>query len=233
MMKPTQDSDHLEALLAELPMESPSADTSAAIRQTVMADLRPAGSRSAAGRAGLVMLTGALGVVGVVASYGRPGLPGSHQQMTAAVVSGLMVVLAGLALGGAISPGTIGLPSRRSRGVLVAGLVAAWTLFVFINAATSGGEHECPNSPFSCVLRSLAAGVLIGGAWLWLWRRTDPWTPRVGGALIGACAGCIASAGVGVACLTTATQHLVIGHLLAVPVLAIAGVLVARRFLAP
>jgi hypothetical protein len=68
---------------------------------------------------------------------------------------------------------------------------------------------------------------------MWVWRRADPWSPRVTGAFIGAASGCIATAGVSVACTMQHAGHLMLGHWLAVPLLALAGALVARRTLAP
>ncbi len=199
----------------------------------MVADLKPVHPPSALGRAGLVMVTGAVGVASVVTTFGMASLSGTRSQIIAAIVSGVMVMAAGIALGGALSPATSRLPSRRSRALLILGLVAVWTLFIFANGALSTGANECPNSLWSCLTRGLVTGTVLLGAWLWIWRRSDPWTPRVGGALMGALAGTIASAGLGVACLTTSSLHLLSGHWLIVPLLAGAGCLLARRAVAP
>ncbi len=68
---------------------------------------------------------------------------------------------------------------------------------------------------------------------MWVWRKTDPWTPRLSGALIGACAGIIASTSVGIVCAAGHGGHVLVGHWLVVPLLAIAGFAVSRRVLAP
>jgi len=228
----TRSSEPIDDLLADLPMEGPSSNTRQAIRGAVMADLAPVRGLSAVGRAALVMLTGVLAIVAVVSSYGTASVSGSPPQIIAAAVGGVLVVVAGVALGGALSPAMARLPSRRSRALLVVGLVIAWSAFVFAIAALSA-EHGCPYSSWGCLLRTLGTGTVLLGAWLWIWRRSDPWTPRVGGALIGALAGAIASAGGGIACLANSSVHLVVGHWLVVPLLAGAGALLARRAVAP
>ena len=53
------------------------------------------------------------------------------------------------------------------------------------------------------------------------------------GALIGACAGAIASAAAGIPRAVEQVDHLLIGHWLAVALLALADALLARRVLAP
>jgi hypothetical protein len=76
-------------------------------------------------------------------------------------------------------------------------------------------------------------GVIGGAAFMWVWRKTDPWTPRLSGAFIGVAAGVVSSAHVGIVCAGDHGGHLMVGHWLVVPLMALLGFLASRRVLAP
>jgi hypothetical protein len=212
---------------------SPSEATRDAIRRAVMADLEPGEVLSVKRRAAYVFAAGVASAALVVVSYGAAGVHGLAKHVVATVVAGVVAALAALAIGGSFTPSMQARLGRSSRGLFVASLIVAWTLYVFSGMTDQALGTAFAGPALGCGLRSMLAGLLGCGAFMFIWRRTDPWTPRISGALIGGCAGTIASAGVGIPCAAEHGGHLLIGHWLAVPLLALFGALVARRVLAP
>lgn len=213
--------------------EGPSEATRRAIRQAVLRDLEPVPAVSMGRRALYVLLAGMASALLVVVSYGGSGLEGLHRHLAATVVAGVVAGLAALAIAGSFTPKLQARLGRSRRGLIVATLVTAWTLYISSGITEHALTTAHIDPALGCGLRSLVAGLVGFGAFLYIFRRTDPWTPRVSGALIGACAGIITSAGVGIPCVTSHGGHLFLGHWLAVPVLALIGALVARRVLEP
>jgi hypothetical protein len=83
-----------------------------------------------------------------------------------------------------------------------------------------------------CVVTTiaLAAGPLI--AFAWLRRGSDPASPRLTGAALGAAAGAWGDAAHVPICGYTAPAHIIIGHILPVALLALVGVIVGDRVVA-
>jgi hypothetical protein len=220
--------------LPPLPIpEGPSAATSDAIRKAVHDDMCPVKRRSLGHRMFFVLAAGLATGVLVVVSFGGFGLTGVSRHVAATIVCSLLAGLAALALGGSFTPRIQALPPKSTRMLLLATLVVTWSLYLVAGVADQALATALSASSVGCGLRSTLAGAIGAAAFLWIWRKTDPWTPRLSGALIGACAGAIASAGVGIPCPPAHGGHMVVGHWLAVPVLALLGALVAPRVLSP
>jgi hypothetical protein len=66
-----------------------------------------------------------------------------------------------------------------------------------------------------------------------LWRRTDPLTPGISGALLGLVGGMGSALGMGVACPSHETWHLCVSHGVVVASLVVLGAAAGRRVLAP
>jgi hypothetical protein len=111
-------------------------------------------------------------------------------------------------------------------------LVAGWSIFIatMLIGATS---FDFEATGLMCALRGGGGGLIAGAAMLWIWRKSDPWTPRASGAVVGAAAGCIATAAVGLACSLPEPGHIVLGHWAMVPLLALLGASLGRRVLRP
>jgi hypothetical protein len=122
---------------------------------------------------------------------------------------------------------------RDTRIVAVAMIIAGWALYLVSTNNQVAWSSALNAMAGGCAMRSIGAGMLGGAAFMWVWRKSDPWSPRVSGALIGACAGIIASAHVGIVCAGGHGGHVLVGHWLVVPLLAIAGFAIAPRVLAP
>lgn len=80
---------------------------------------------------------------------------------------------------------------------------------------------------------ALLFGALVAGGALFAWRRTDPYTPGISGALIGVVAGLATGSGMTVACGSHEAFHACFAHGLVVFALAALGFGFGRRLLAP
>ena len=76
-------------------------------------------------------------------------------------------------------------------------------------------------------------GALVAGGALFAWRRTDPYTPGISGALIGVVAGLSSGSGMTMACASHEMFHACFAHGLVVFALAALGFGFGRRLLAP
>jgi hypothetical protein len=211
--------------------ERPSAATRDSIRAVIAADLAPVRSRSLGGRALLVGVA-ALGAAVLVAP--SPPVPGLKPAYGRAILAGVMAVLAATAsIVASFAPIGGRRLGARSKLLLAAVLLAGWLTYVvsIAHGATAAGVVEA--TAIGCGARSLVAGLLLGAAAFRVFRHADPWAPRQSGALIGMAAGCVSAAGVGVGCASCDLGHLLVGHALGLPVLALIGALAARRRLQP
>ena len=84
-----------------------------------------------------------------------------------------------------------------------------------------------------CAGVALLMGALVAGGALFAWRRTDPYTPGISGALIGVVAGLATGSGMTVACSSHEAYHACLAHGLVVFALAALGFGFGRRLLAP
>lgn len=219
--------------LPEMSFGSPSAATGEAIREAVAADLEKVVPRSLGTRLVHALVMAVIVGVLTIASFGPNAFTGSFAAPELLAV-GALVAVGAVVLVGAAFWSRLEAVSRDGRALVVLGILAAWSIYLLTDAADADLSTALEGASLGCGLRSLGAGVLGGAAFMWVWRKADPWTPRVTGALIGTCAGVVASAHVGVVC--SGAQHgghLLVGHWLAVPLTALVGVLVSRRVLAP
>ncbi len=217
--------------LFERPPDGPSEATSKLIRQAVADEMKPVQSSSVYQRA-LAGLVAALATVAVVmVSYGQEGvhaLSSPRGLMAVAVLGALMATTLVVAM---FVPRLQRGLGWGGRALLAAAVVSGWALLLWF---FSGGD-ACAGGGlgYGCGLRALGGGLIAAAATMWVWRKTDPWSPRAGGAIVGATAGSIACAAVNVACATHDAGHIIVGHWLAVPLLALVGALAAPRVLRP
>lgn len=94
-------------------------------------------------------------------------------------------------------------------------------------------EHLVTRLSMSCFLHVLLTGSIAAGISAFIWRRSDPFTPRLTGALLGAFGGLLGVLSVGLTCPSSEGWHLLFGHGLSVCVLAALGALFGRRILSP
>lgn len=211
--------------------EGPSAATRDAIRSVIAADLAPVRSRSLRERA-LLVGAAAIGAAALVAPL--PSAPGLRPGFVRPLVVGLVAVLAATTtIVASFAPIGGRRLAARTKLLLAAALVTAWSFYVVSIAHAATAASMVERKAIGCGVRSLVAGLLLGGVAFRVFRHADPWAPRQSGALIGVAAGCVTAAGVGVGCASSDLGHLLVGHALGLPLLALVGVLAARRRLQP
>lgn len=211
----------------------PGAATRDAIRAAVEADLAPVRARSFGVRAAIVVAGVALAVATAAPAFGMNPAGATPDRERATIAGAVMTLVGTLAMVGAFAPS--GRPRLGARGKLVAlgVLLVGWTGYLLVIATAPAPASGLQTGALACGLRSIMSGLFAGFAAIWAFRYADPWTPRRTGALIGAASGCIAAAAVDIGCGVSDLGHLLVGHGLVVPLLAVAGALVARRTLRP
>lgn len=225
-MKMTDDRDSLP----ELSFDGPSQETGRAIREAVAADLDKVAPRTLRTRTLHALVVAAIVGALTIASFGPGALAHVLDDPPTLFVGALITIATVLIATSAFAPRLKPL-GRDTRGLVVAVGIAAWSLYLV--STVSEVDWSSIGTASGCAVRSLGAGIVGAAAFMWVWRKTDPWTPRLSGALIGVCAGIVASAHVGIVCAGAHGGHVLIGHWLVVPVLAACGFAFSRRVLAP
>jgi hypothetical protein len=133
-------------------------------------------------------------------------------------------------------------PGRRGSAlwrVLVATLLPV-AFFAYLGFAASGrvefetfshGAHA--SHAVRCGFISLLIGALVAGGVMTCFRRTDPLTPGLSGAIVGLAGGLTSAVAVGIACPSSEAWHLWAAHGLVVVALILLGLGVGRRVLSP
>lgn len=218
--------------LPELSFDGPSSDTRNAIREAVAADLDKVVPRSLGTRIvhGIIaaVIVGAL----TMASFGPSALTSTLARSDGLVIGLVITTLVVLYASSAFMP-RLERVGRDTRLLAVVGIIAVYAIYLVSSVSEPAWASALGGMAIGCGVRSLAAGAIGAGAMMWIWRRSDPWTPGLSGALIGACAGIVASTCVGLVCTGGHGGHMLTGHFVAIPLLAIGGFVVSRRVLAP
>ncbi|HHH10782.1 MAG TPA: DUF1109 domain-containing protein [Sorangium sp.] len=227
-MIPIDPLDPLDDPLRYQPHEA----TRLALRHAIVADLQPTKARSLASRGLAVALVGVFAVAVAVASFGVGGLTRAATAMPLALGSGAIVAAAAASMFG-FGPSSDGSFRKKRQWLLALALLSGWSFMLwFIHDPATRHSVLTPTGA-ACALRGAMSSLLATGGLLWIWRRTDPWTPHLSGAVLGTTAGVLAAAGISMGCGGNHAGHLLWGHWLLVPLSAIVGTLVAPRILRP
>ena len=128
-------------------------------------------------------------------------------------------------------------PSGLRRGWAALTLAALISTVAFVLWRHSLGDLYQLSGPwpertgYRCLAMSVAIGGILLGAALVAWRRVDPMTPRTTGAAFGAGAGLGSALLIDLWCPVFYVPHLLIGHVLPIAALAVAGALLGARML--
>lgn len=128
--------------------------------------------------------------------------------------------------------------NRKGRRLLVADIVALSVTYLAFGITgfeplASLGHAEASAQLWRCGLHGALSGGLCLIALLWPWRRTDPFSPALLGALLGALSGLAGMLSVDAGCASSEGFHVLLGHGLGVLVLGLVGMALGRRWLPP
>lgn len=234
MTEPSAEEALTDLAWPELP--EPRHELRGEIRRACASELSPRRGLSVGARVGLTLALAA-GVVLVLALLAlgkeRPSSAGHAALFGAAGWGVVQAAIVGLALAR---------PGRRAAGGLWLA-VALGVPLAFIGYLTLAASSRLPLGEFfrgehaggalGCGLHALLFGAIAAAGTLFIWRRTDPFSPALSGGLVGLVGGLTGATAIGIACPAGETWHLWLGHGAAVAMLALAGWLLGRRVLAP
>jgi hypothetical protein len=202
-----------------------------ALHEEMRADSKPRRSLSRRARALLSILALALGLTLTAARV----LGENPSAFLIALASSCLSIGTLLFMG--VIPGT-GRTNAGMRRILLGTL----GIFTFTVLALNA-DHFMPLDQFAsgghihgvthCVTFSLLAGVIASSGLMMIWRRTDPFSPGLTGALLGFLGGLIGTVSVSLTCRADEGIHLTLGH--GVATLILAGICWAggRKWLTP
>lgn len=230
---PTFDVDDLLKPLAQKPFAGPSPHVSSEIRKRCAEQLRPARSWSRRRRvvASLVLMV----VAAALLALGHPR-PEESLLRPLSFAGASLLAMALVLLTGFGRSSTRGLPWRLG---LLGSVLAAFAVYLWAHQSSDVTWAEWWQRPAHseaaarCGLRALSLGTLTGAGLFYVWRRSDPYTPQVTGALAGLLCGLAAASATGFVCVGSESWHLWLGHGLTVLALVWLGAWLGKRFLSP
>lgn len=215
--------------------EAPGAAVSARIRRACTSDLTPAASVSAPRRLLLTALVAVAGLSGLLAAglhdQREPG--GDAGSALWAAVGWVSVVSVVIGIGVARPPGKRS--GWRTR-LLVATLVPV-SFCVYLALASSETlplDHALHDRGIlGCGMYTLLTSAVVALGVMLPWRRTDPVSPGLTGALLGLGGGLVAATAASVVCPCREGWHLWLAHGASLVLVVLIGAWVGRRWLAP
>ena len=218
--------------------EAPSEAVSASIRQLCTSNLKPTKSRNISGRiVRSIVLSGAL--FGLLLAIGWRRHP--PQQAIAVALAGALVW--GVAQASVIVVGLGGTPGKRAhrfvRWAVVVAVPLAFLIHLTIASDAILSIRDFMTAPrslrhtFVCGVHAIVFGVIAIVTLFVMWRRTDPFSPRLSGAVAGLAGGLVGAVALDMTCPHLEAWHLWLGHGLTLVLLVVTGWYAGRRWLAP
>jgi len=125
------------------------------------------------------------------------------------------------------------------RRALLIGMPAAFFAYLAISHGNMIPLHTFVASEplvghaLRCGMIAMLLGAFGSAGVLYIWRGSDPFSPRLSGALIGLMGGIAGALSIGVVCPGQNAWHVLLGHGLSVVGVGLLGLLVGRRILSP
>lgn len=207
----------------------PPADVTARIRANVERSLCPVRGRSLLARRvfGFGAMIATLGVIYFI-------LPeAAHQSGHARDV--FLTGVAFLAAGSLWSLGRTGSAgvSIGARAAFASAPPVVFLLIAVLSTTVFPQASGVARTGLGCFKNGVVIALVPMAILLFLWRRSDPFAPRLTGALVGGWAGLAGAVALAMACPSQSALHVLVAHGAAVAAGALAGALVGRRLLAP
>lgn len=222
--------DPFSQLAARTPLPRDSVLTS--IQKELHQDPTSYRSLSRGARVGLSAGALVLGLVftSVNAIFSNPGA-------LAIAAAGLSLSFVGLLLAGTVpmAEHRLGIGGRRT-------IVLALGLFLFVALALHADSYlsmaqflddDSVRRATKCASHALLSGVVGAACLMFLWRRTDPFSPGVSGAFFGLAGGIMGALSVEILCAHREGLHLIVGHGASALILTGACMLLGRKWLSP
>lgn len=218
--------DRISELAARVP--DPSPRVLEALCLEVRADPQPKRSHTALFRLSLSMAA----LVFVFCALTFRALPFEPKGMAYTALS-FGIGWGGLVLLGALPHGRLW--DRSGRTLLLwtaAGVSLAWLAMQATHFSGHFASIEAAATA-RCALHAFIKGTLCALALLFVWRRTDPFSPGLSGALLGLVGGLGGTLSVGLLCPNEEGFHLTLGHGLAALAVCGIGFFIGRKWLTP
>lgn len=211
----------------------PPPELTASIRARCTADLEPKRSLSAGSRAAVSFGLWLLAALGIAV---LEGLNENHsaRALVLGAIGWATVMGAVLFVGFAKPPGRRA--SRNARLALAVVIPVAFFAYLGLSGTEwmpFAGFLDTGGHALKCGMMSLGIGALGTLSILFVWRRTDPFTPGISASLAGLLGGVAGAVAIGLVCPSGETWHLWLGHGAAVVALVALSALVGRRWLTP
>lgn len=218
--------------------QCPSAELAQHIRDLCTADLRPRPQQGVMPRViKSIALSG--GLFAVLLAVGWQRHP--PRQAIALALGGALVW--GIVQASVVLVGFGRCPGKRVHRVLRWGLVIAVTSAFCLHLTLASDSrlainafvHHQPSIHHTvvCGVHAMIFGVLAIAALFAVWRHSDPFSPRLSGAVSGLAGGLVGAVALDMTCPHMEAWHLWIGHGLALVVLVALGWFAGRKWLAP
>lgn len=214
------------------PLPQPRPDLALRIRDRVAADLAPRRGPSGPSRwlLGLLAVSAMLMAVTVMMAAQVMSQP----TRSGVIAFGGLLLVAAATFTALVRSGStrVGVGVRLALALLpgLAFVVLAWIAYAVMPPVAAGSAHV---STPACLVRGMMLALIPMTVLVVLWRRTDPFTPRLTGAIIGGWAGLTGTIGLTMACPSTDLAHIIVGHGAAIIGGALIGSLLGRRLLSP
>lgn len=231
---PTFEADDLLKPLAQQPFDAPSPQVSREIRRRCADRLQPA-SRWSRRRRVIVSLV-LMVVAAAMLALAHPRREDLSLLRPLAFAASAVFAMA------LVLVTSFGRPSTRGllwRVFLLIGVLVAFAGYLGVQQSGDISWAQWWQRPSHgevaarCGLRALFLGALTGAGLFYVWRRSDPYTPQITGALAGLLCGLVAASATGFVCAGSESWHLWLGHGLTVLALVWLGAWLGRRFLSP